>query len=237
MPKAIPAAVLAVLLAGPLAAQDVQWRHDYAAARKEATDTGKPLLLDFGSENCIWCQRLDASTFRAPNVVALLNEQFVPVKIDGNREERITQMMNVSGFPTLVLASADGKVLGRKDGYIDAGGMVAMLGQALSRVKSAAPSPPPQSPVAATPPAPRSHWADELALAREDYEAGRVLTCLERCERVRVEAAGTAEAAEAAKLRTKIAVEPTAWRRVCDQITARLDALHDTFDEGLRLGK
>ncbi|MGL6097907.1 MAG: thioredoxin family protein, partial [Fimbriiglobus sp.] len=45
-------------------AQDVRWRHDYAAARREAADSGKPLLLDFGTENCVWCRRLDATTFR-----------------------------------------------------------------------------------------------------------------------------------------------------------------------------
>ena len=201
-----------VAASGTAFAQEVQWRHDYAAARKESAATGRPLLLDFGSENCIWCQRLDASTFRNPNVIALLNDKFIPVKLDGNREEQLTQALNVTGFPTLVLAAPDGKVLGRKDGYLDAAGMTAMLNRATVPAKPAAPAPPPKSPS-----------ADDLAAAHEDYDAGRFLACLERCRKVRTSFAGTADADEAGKLAARVAADPAAWRRACDEIAARLD--------------
>ena len=49
--------------------QEVNWRHDYTTARKEASETGKPLLMDFGTEACVWCRKLDATTFRDPRVV------------------------------------------------------------------------------------------------------------------------------------------------------------------------
>jgi thioredoxin-related protein len=201
-----------VTACGSVSAQEVQWRHDYAAARKESAATGRPLLLDFGSDNCVWCQRLDASTFRNPKVIALLNEQFIPVKLDGNREEPLTQALNVTGFPTLVLAAPDGRVLGRKDGYLDAAGMTAMLRQAAAKAKSAAPAPPP-----------KSATADDLAAAHEDYDAGRFLACLERCRKVRTSCAGTADADEAGKLAARVAADPAAWRRACDEIAARLD--------------
>src|ERR1700685_2729566 len=82
-------------------AQDVNWRHDYAAARKEASETGRPLLMDFGTEACVWCRKLDATTFRDPRVVKLLNEPFIPVKIDANREIRLTQALAIDSYPTV----------------------------------------------------------------------------------------------------------------------------------------
>src|SRR4051794_39354852 len=77
----------------PAPAQQVQWRSDYNAARKEANELGRPLLIDFGTENCLWCKRLDLSTFRDPAVVALLNEQFVTLKVDAEREPALTQTL------------------------------------------------------------------------------------------------------------------------------------------------
>ena len=67
MPRMAPGiwAVAAVLLSSiTVQAQDIRWRPDFASARKEATATGKPMFLDFGTENCTWCRKLDASTLR-----------------------------------------------------------------------------------------------------------------------------------------------------------------------------
>lgn len=111
--------VVFVCTTGPVRAQDVQWRHDYTAARKEAIETGRPLLLDFGTDACVWCRKLDATTFRDPRVVKLLNERFVPVKLDGNKEQRLTTALRIDGFPTLVTATPEGKVVGKHSGYAD----------------------------------------------------------------------------------------------------------------------
>ena len=109
-------------------AQEIKWRRDYSAARKEAAETGRPLLLDFGTEACFWCRKLDATTFRDPKVVKLVNEQFVPVKLDGNREQRLTAALQIDGFPTLLLATPEGKVVGRRAGYTDATQFMALAG-------------------------------------------------------------------------------------------------------------
>lgn len=125
------AVVLATLVtAGPVRAQSVQWRHDYAAARKEAAETGRQLLLDFGTEACVWCRKLDATTFRDPKVIKLLNERFVPVKLDGNKEQQLTAALRIDGFPTLVLATPDGKVFGRHAGYVDSAQFLALANKA-----------------------------------------------------------------------------------------------------------
>jgi thioredoxin-related protein len=130
-------------------AEDVKWRNDYAAARKEAAETGRTLLLDFGTEACFWCKKLDATTFRDPKVVKLLNERFIPVKIDGNKYQQLTNSLRVESFPTLILVTHDGKVLGRRDGYADVAELMALLGKApapLAPKPVAAETPKPQPP-------------------------------------------------------------------------------------------
>src|SRR5437879_12636518 len=103
------------------AAQEVQWRTDYNEARKEALAKNRPLLLDFGTERCFWCKRLDATTFQDARLVEVMNERFIPIKVDGERDARLTEALRVQSYPTLVLAAPDGRLLGMLEGYMDAG--------------------------------------------------------------------------------------------------------------------
>jgi thioredoxin-like negative regulator of GroEL len=103
------------------AAQEVQWRPDYNTARREAADKNRPILVDVGTEHCFWCKRLDASTFRDPKVVSVINDQFIPVRIDASREPAIAEALGIQSYPTIVLASADGKILKMHAGFMEAG--------------------------------------------------------------------------------------------------------------------
>ena len=105
---------------------------DYNAARKEATDKNRPLLIDFGTENCLWCKKLDASTFRDPTVAELLNSRFVPIRIDAEQNVQLTQSLKIQSFPTLIIAATDGKILTIIEGYIEAPKLLDQLQKALA---------------------------------------------------------------------------------------------------------
>lgn len=153
----LPIAVC-LLPAAPGRAQEVQWRHDYTAARREAVEKHRPLVVDVGTENCYWCKRLDASTFRDPTVVSLMNERFIPVKLDADREPTIANALGIQSYPTIVLASPDGKILKIQTGFQEAGPFLENLNQVLAAVpprKELAVRPtPPVSPAAPPPAAP-----------------------------------------------------------------------------------
>jgi thioredoxin-like negative regulator of GroEL len=101
------------------AAQEVEWRLDYNTARREASQKGRPILIDFGTESCTWCKRLDVTTFRDPAVAALLNDRFVPLKIDAERDAPLAAALHVRNYPTIVLALADGKIMEFQEGYLE----------------------------------------------------------------------------------------------------------------------
>lgn len=210
------AVVLACANAG--AAQEVRWRHDYGAARKEAAAAGKPLLLDFGSENCTWCRKLDATTFRTPAVVDLLNSQFVPVKVDGEKDSWLSRAAGVEAFPTLIVLSPEGKVLARNDGYADAGKLLPLLRPAIP-TRPAAPA--------------KSPAAELLAQAKADHAAGRFLACIERCDRLAAAHPTAPEAADARRLAAAITADPAKWERVTGQLQSDLAVLHKTLDAAL----
>jgi thiol:disulfide interchange protein len=131
-----------VLFGGQASGQEVKWRTDYAAARKEAVETGKPLLLDFGTEWCGPCKKLEATTFRDPKVVATLNDRFIPVKLNGDKETRLVAAMSVDGFPTLIVAAPDGKVIARQSGFLTASQFTDLLSKAPAAKPAASPRTP-----------------------------------------------------------------------------------------------
>jgi thioredoxin-like negative regulator of GroEL len=131
--------LLALALGAPAfaqapAADEVRWRHDYNLARREAHEKNLPLVLDFGTENCYWCLQLDKITFRDPKVIAVMNEQFIPLKIDANREPQLTQALRIESYPTLVMAGPDGKILNSVVGFQDAAKFQELLQRVLATV-------------------------------------------------------------------------------------------------------
>jgi len=224
MPRATVGVLALLTLVGgatPVAAQDIRWRTDYAAARKEATATGRPLLLDFGTEACVWCRKLDATTFRDRGVVALVNEKVIPVKVDADRDAWLARAAGVEAYPTLVLLAADGKVIARHDGYADVAKMASLLRQAVPREVP--------KPVAT-----RSAAADLLAFARTDHDAGRYLACIERCDRLMSDHPAAPEAADARRLSAAITGDPQKWQLVRAQLETDLTALHRNLDAALK---
>ncbi|HLZ65768.1 MAG TPA: thioredoxin domain-containing protein [Aliidongia sp.] len=64
----------------------VHWRAWGPAALAEAQAAGKPILLSVGYAACHWCHVMASESFEHPDIAALMNELYVPIKVD--REER-----------------------------------------------------------------------------------------------------------------------------------------------------
>lgn len=116
-------------------AQQVAWRHDYAAALRESADTGRVLLVEFGTTACCWCVKLDRTTLRDPDIVELLNHRFVPLKVHAPENRPLTEALHVRSFPTVILAAPDGTILATIAGYKEPAAFHDYLQRALARVR------------------------------------------------------------------------------------------------------
>ena len=64
----------------------VDWRPWGPDALAEAEREDKPILLSIGYSACHWCHVMERESFEDPETAELMNENFVPIKVD--REER-----------------------------------------------------------------------------------------------------------------------------------------------------
>ncbi len=95
----------------------VAWYPWGSEAFAKALDTDKPILLSIGYSTCHWCHVMAHESFENEEIAALINEYFIPVKVD--REERpdldhvymgaVTAMTGQGGWPLTVFLTPDGK--------------------------------------------------------------------------------------------------------------------------------
>ena len=67
------------------------------------------MLLHFYSDNCVWCDKLEAGAYRNNGVSEFVNQNFVAVKVHGTKNPKLTSMFKVKKFPTDVIVTTDGK--------------------------------------------------------------------------------------------------------------------------------
>ncbi|HKP21393.1 MAG TPA: DUF255 domain-containing protein, partial [Thermoleophilaceae bacterium] len=64
----------------------VDWHPWGEEALARAREGGRPILLSIGYSACHWCHVMERESFEDPEIAAVMNELFVPIKLD--REER-----------------------------------------------------------------------------------------------------------------------------------------------------
>jgi tetratricopeptide (TPR) repeat protein len=97
----------------------VRWETDYNTARQKAAEKGLPLFVVIGTDQCFYCRKLEQGPLREPQIVAHLQQHFIPLKIHAQREVELARALRVQVYPTIVLAGPDGKIHAFIEGYQD----------------------------------------------------------------------------------------------------------------------
>jgi thiol:disulfide interchange protein len=97
----------------------VEWENDFPAAIERARSEGKPVLVNFYADWCVWCKRLESTTLRDAKVAALLSDRVVPVNLNVEGDGReLSNRYHVDGLPTILVLDASGNEIGRIPGYM-----------------------------------------------------------------------------------------------------------------------
>jgi uncharacterized protein len=147
----------------------VAWTPWSAQAFAQAEAARKPVLLSLAARWCAASREMERTTFADPLVVAAINEQCLPIRIDPDARPDIAARYGLGGWPTTAFLLPDGRMLGGGT-FISAERMPGVLRQ----VTAAFPAAPPVA--APAPFAPADHadppTAADVLAAYDPVHAG-----------------------------------------------------------------
>lgn len=132
----ITVASLVAFSAASMAAES-GWLHDYEAAKKQAKEENKPILINFtGSDWCGWCIKIEKEIFSKDEFKAYAKENLILMEVDfpekkENKKKQTAEVkaqnkkldkeFKIEGYPTIFLVDAEGNKLSGDIGYREGG--------------------------------------------------------------------------------------------------------------------
>ena len=92
-------------------AESVSWRNNLDAAKIEATQAGKLVLLHFYTSTCGPCRALDEKVFSQPQIGDDIERNYVPVKINADDAPAMAAAYRVERVPTEIVLNNQGQVV------------------------------------------------------------------------------------------------------------------------------
>ena len=99
----------------------LRWHTDLLKAHKVAVQTKKPLLLIFGQKSCLYCRKLESVTLTNADVQQMIFREFVPVKLDLERDAKVARILEVDAVPCTIVLTPEADLVGRIVGYVEPG--------------------------------------------------------------------------------------------------------------------
>jgi len=66
--------------------------------KKNKVKENKLIIVDFYTDWCGWCRKLDKETYRDPAVIELMNKYFYPVKFDAELRDSVSFANTIYGY-------------------------------------------------------------------------------------------------------------------------------------------
>ncbi len=97
--------------------QPIGWYEFGPLPFTEAEMQDKPILLDIGAAWCHWCHVIDRESYEDPAIATLINEHFIPIKVDRDErpdidaryQEAVRLLTGQGGWPLTVFLTPAGE--------------------------------------------------------------------------------------------------------------------------------
>jgi uncharacterized protein YyaL (SSP411 family) len=113
--------------AGPSTGPAIAWQAwsdgQFAQAKREH----RFVLLDLEAVWCHWCHVMDDTTYADPAVQKLIEEKFIPVRVDQDSRPDISNRYEDYGWPATVVFDSAGHPIVKRRGYLPPKEMASML--------------------------------------------------------------------------------------------------------------
>jgi thioredoxin-related protein len=108
------------------AAGSINW-HSYQDGVALGKQRNKKVFVNFFADWCTYCKQMDSETFADSAVGAFLNKNFIPVRVDADREAQLASEYHVQGLPVSTFIGENGVLIGSQPGFIGPEQMMPLL--------------------------------------------------------------------------------------------------------------
>jgi thiol:disulfide interchange protein len=105
------------LLHNPVFAKEIAW-NSYGKGVVRSKSENKKIFLHFYADWCGACRIMESKTFKDPAVIAYINANFIPIKVNADREKEATELFRIRALPDNWFIAEDGRPIGHRPGYI-----------------------------------------------------------------------------------------------------------------------
>jgi len=118
---------IALFSSQSIAAKDgINWQ-SYEAGIQKIKDEKKKGFLHFYTDWCKYCKIMNAQTFSDAKIIAYLNENFVSIRINAEKQRDVARKYGVNRFPNTWFLSEDSSSLSSQPGFIQPDMLLAIL--------------------------------------------------------------------------------------------------------------
>ncbi len=95
----------------PNKANLIQWREWSPQMLDEARKQERLIVLSLSAVWCHWCHVMDETTYSDETIINLINEKFIPVRVDADMRPDIDSLYNQGGWPSTAILTPEGEVI------------------------------------------------------------------------------------------------------------------------------
>jgi thioredoxin-related protein len=95
----------------------IDWQ-SYAKGLDIAKTQDKPVFLYFHADWCTYCTKLKKTTFTDKNVLNYLNDNFISISIDTEKEKAFANQWGIKGLPSIWFLKSDSSKISNLPGYV-----------------------------------------------------------------------------------------------------------------------
>jgi thioredoxin-related protein len=113
-------------VASAKASKEINWQ-SYEAGIKKIKDQKKKGFLHFYTDWCTYCKIMNVKTFSDAKIIAYLNDNFIPIRVNAERQKNVAHKYGVNRFPNTWFLAEDSSNLSSQPGFIPAEKLLAIL--------------------------------------------------------------------------------------------------------------
>ena len=98
-------------------AAEIPWSTDIESSLQLAASKGRPVLMEFTADWCVFCKKMEKNTFPNPEVAARISRNFVAVRVEADQLKDLVKDLGIKGLPAILIVSPDLKVIKRISGF------------------------------------------------------------------------------------------------------------------------